>query len=435
MSESIQNIQTTKYSARFWLMMSVFLALFILRNLVGISFPVVVFLLWVAVMAVCLEEHEIKAVVVSFIPLFPAFQNKYATLVCLAVLMVKCYKQIKIRPVIFSGVCLLFWELFHHEIGNFSFVDCFASFVELFFIMMIICIEPKKRADICQLSRVLAIASLVSFTILFFNTLEAENIKFYDLLNAGFRLGTVEEVEVIGYQFSYNANELGFICNLTIALLFANLYHKKGNIWDVLMIIFMLFVGALTISRTFLLLFAGTVFLFILLKDASISKKIRNGVFLIAIVAVGLLLLYLLYPNIIMNYIARFSEKDVTGGRTYLFEFYNQFIFSSPNRLFFGIGMQEIAEKVYLFEHVNVQVPHNGYQEILVAWGIPGFLMLAILVIGLIRIANKRRRSGKMVWIQYLPLLLLLINIMGGQFFTHSFKMLTLYLAYECIIS
>ncbi len=435
MIESIQNTQATKYSTKFWLMMAIFYAMFIVRNIIGISFSVIIFLLWICVMAVCFEEHEIKALVVSFIPLIPGFQNKYATLICLALIAVKCYKQIKILPVAFSGVFLLFWELFHHGIGNFSFVDCFAVFVEMLFVMVLMCLEPKKRTDICQLSRVLAISCVVSFTILFVNTYSAANINFLDLLSSGFRLGTTEDIEVQGYQFFYNANELGFICNLAIASLLVNFHRKKGNIWDLLMIAFLAFIGALSISRTFLLLLIGTFFLYVIFNNQSISKRIRNSFSLVAIVTIGLLLIYAIFPDIIMNYIARFSEKDVTGGRTYLFSFYNDFIFSSADRLFFGIGLQKMAEKVYLFEHVMVNVPHNGYQEILVAWGIPGFIVMVIFMMGLIRVANKRKMTVKPVWLQYLPLLLLLINIMAGQFFRHSYKMLALYFAYEMIIS
>ena len=148
----------------------------------------------------------------------------------------------------------------------------------------------------------------------------------------------------------------------------------------------------------------------------------------------AVLLVYIFFPDIIMNYIMRFSAEDVTNGRDFLFSFYNEFVFANPERLFFGIGMQDVAGKIQQMENITVLVPHNGYQEIVVAWGIVGFILMASLMVGVILHANKRSQNKKIVWMHYLPLLLLLVNILAGQFVT-SFRTLSLVFIYEMIAS
>ena len=436
MIESLHKAERpTGYSKKFWLLMSVFYLLFVIRNLIGLSFPVEIFLILVTLMACLFDEEEIVALVVSFIPLYPAFQNKIAILLCLAVLIIKCYRQIKILPFTLAGVLLILWEFFHHNIGTFSFVEGFASFAELIFVMVLACIQRKKTTNMVALSRVYGITCIVCFVILLANTFQVTHMNFFQLLGSGYRLGELKALESLGYQFSYNPNGLGFICNLGIGILLLNFYHKKGNLLDALMIVVMLFIGTLTVSRTFLILFALTVILFIMLQNVDFFKRLRSIFLLFVALGMVLLLIYALFPNIFLNYLERFMVEDVTNGRSYLSDFYNSFIFSSFDRLFFGVGMQDIVGKMRLFENIDILCPHNGYQEIVVAWGIPGLILMGIFMSGIVMSAMKKRATKKIEWTHFMVLLLLLVNIIAGQFFTSSFRMISLVLVYESVKS
>jgi hypothetical protein len=81
-----------------------------------------------------------------------------------------------------------------------------------------------------------------------------------------------------------------------------------------------------------------------------------------------------------------------------------------------------------------VEVPHNGYQEIDVAWGVIGFAIAAVFFTGMFVHATKRGGTTRVKLIHYLPLFLLLVNILAGQFIT-SFKLLSLVYVYEVIAS
>ena len=214
---------TSKYSFKFWLMMAIFYALFFVRNVVGFSFPVILYLAWIGVMMLTFDELEIKALLVSFIPLYPAFQYKYALMLCIAIYIIRFFRQAKIALVIFPGIFLMVWELLHHNIGIFSFWDYVRNFIEILCIMTIVCIVPKKQGDACQLSRVLGLSSVVAFSILLITTLQTRQITIFELIESSFRLGNLNE-ELTEFKFVYNANGLGYLCNLAIGGLLINFY-------------------------------------------------------------------------------------------------------------------------------------------------------------------------------------------------------------------
>ena len=104
----------------FWSMLSVFYALFVVRNLLSLEFPISLYLVWIAVMALAFNDTETKALIISFIPLVPGFQSKYAVLVCMVLLIVKYGKRLRIPSFIVILPLLMFWELLHLDSTFFS---------------------------------------------------------------------------------------------------------------------------------------------------------------------------------------------------------------------------------------------------------------------------------------------------------------------------
>lgn len=416
------------HSKKFWPMLVAFYALFFIRNLLSVEFPVVLYLVWVAIMAFSFDDTEIKALLISFIPLAPGFQSKYAILVCMIILLIRYGKQIKLPLFVFIVPFLMFWEFLHLGDGFSSTAEYLSGFAPIMCMVIIVSL-PDKEENTAFFTRVLAISAVVGSVIVIANTVREYNQSLLSMIQEGFRLGEVEEAE--DYLIVYNANGLGYLCNLGIVGLLINVYFKKANKLDYLVMVVLAVVGCLTVSRTFLLCFAGTMVAFVLLQERSFSQKAKT----FAASAVSLILAFVVLkiaaPEIIDNYVERFNADDVTGGREYLFEYYNKFITSSPSRLWYGIGIQNISEKVLHFEGVVVNVPHNGYQQMIVGWGIIGLVLMMSFVLCLILHARKKNRHAPLMC--YLPLILLLINILGGQFVTSGIKMLSLYYIYLMI--
>jgi len=406
----------------FWPMMAVFYALFLIRNVFSVEFPVSLYLIWIAVMSLVFNDTEIKALIISFIPLVPGFQSKYAVLVCMILLLLKYCKRLKIPQFVLIVPLLMFWEYLHLSIGYSSVAEYLSGFAPLMCLAVIVSL-PSKHEDISFFSRVLALSLTVGCAILLANTVLESHQSLLSLIQEGFRFGALEEAE--GHQIVYNANGLGFLCNMVIVGLLINVYFKRAKKIDYFLMTFAVVVGCLTVSRTFLLCLAGTILLYVFLQEKSTARKMKIFVSLSVIIFVCVLALKITVPGIIENYVERFSADDITGGRADLQAFYNDFITSSPKYFWYGIGVQNIDLKIRYLKGVLVEdVPHNGYQQMILAWGVVGLFLMMIFIFFLVLYARKKNTKASIMC--YLPLILLLINILAGQFITSGMKLLSL---------
>lgn len=412
----------------FWPMMAIFYALFVIRDVFSVEFPVSIYLIWVAVMAFAFNDTEIKALIISFIPLAPGFQSKYAALVCMIFLLIKYHKKLRVPMFLFLLPSLMFWELLHMGDGFSTIPEYLAGFAPLLCLAVVVSL-PKKQEDISFFTRVLAITLTVSILVLIANMVFGSHGSLVSLIQEGFRLGNIEEAE--NYQISYNVNELGFMCNIAIAGLLSNIYFKSARKSDYVLVAFLILIGCLTVSRAFLLCLAGTIVLYVILQKTTFTHKVKVFAFALLLILASFIILEMVAPSIIDNYVARFSVDDITSGRTYLLEFYNDFITSSFERFFYGIGVQNIKQKMWYLEGVKVNVPHNGYQQMIVAWGVVGLLLMILFIIYLV--LHARKQNPRLQFMCYLPLFLLLINIMAGQFVTSGTKLFSLMFIYLMI--
>ena len=410
---------------KFWPMLAGFYALFILRNAFSVGFPVFVYLVWIAVMASAFNETEIKALIVSFIPLAPGFQSKYAALVCMLILLIKYGRKMKMPVFLITIPFLMFWEFLHLGGEYSSTAEFLSGFAPLLCLAVVVSL-PSKHEDTSFFSRVLAVSLVVGGLLMIANTAKGGQQSIISLIRDGVRLGTVEESE--NYQITYNANGLGFLCNLSVAGVLTNIYFKRSKKMDYFLMAFAIVLGCLTVSRTFLLCLVGTFILYGFLQEKTVAQKLKTFFMIAGLLFLAIVVLNMVEPRIVENYIERFNVEDVTSGRNYLFDFYNDFITSSPERFWYGIGIQKINLKVQRLIGVCANVPHNGYQQMAVAWGVVGLFAMMFFVLCLV--LRARKKNPRVSLMCYLPLALLLVNIMAGQFVTSGTKLFSLIYIY-----
>jgi ABC-type multidrug transport system fused ATPase/permease subunit len=225
-----------------------------------------------------------------------------------------------------------------------------------------------------------------------------------------------------------NPNALGIMCVLSISGLMQLLLTRKGRPTDIIMAMTMAICGALTTSRTFLLLFVIMVVLFWLGQGGGIGQKLR---FLLLIAMVGIAIITILnvfFPVAIENFAKRLSAADITGGRASLFTDYNQFLLECPDVLIFGVGTADFAYKVVTRYAVSFNVPHNGIQEAFVAWGLVGVAVLVSFLCAMLW--NGRKAARQQSLLNYIPLVLLLAKIQAGQMLTSYYTMLAFVYCY-----
>lgn len=412
--------------------MSIMILLIAIRNLSEIDFPIAIFLCIGAVIAFLCSKDEIIAAAIACIPLSPSFQYKYFIMILLIGHFFRFNKRIYLSKYILPVFLMAAWELLHSFIGVFSINEYIRGFVELIFLVYLFC-QTDNEYDYKLITRTLAICTIAMCSIMMYMKLQETDFNIEAIFaNGMYRFGRMSDIGIKN-KLSYNQNQLGQICNLSVICLLRLLFEKRGNLFDIIMIIIISMFGFTTMSRAFLACYIVIMVSYAFLTGNNIKRSLLN-VFLISMLCILIFWILKNYmPFVIENFRGRFEVKDVTGGRTDLFEYYNKFLISEPWHLLFGVGVQDINDKVAVIMGSWENVPHNGIQEILLAWGIPGLIMFIWLLVNMIK-RSKISKTRRTI-LNYLPALIILFYTQSGQLITSSTELIGLSLAYISLIN
>ncbi len=383
-----------------------------LNNFTTLQVPALPFLMVLFIVAIFCDRTEIFALIACCVPFSVGFQYKFGILICLAVYLVKYFKDIKFRwPVIISFAVLIVWELLHVVIGGEPFYAFLRSVCELILIFFIAIIS-LKYVDYVFIIRVFAVACFGIMVILFIEQLSQNDFVFEDIFYRKFRFGqNYEAKDEFGLVF--NPNMLGFICSFCISVILQLIISKKANVLDFSLLIPFVFFGVMTMSRAFLLCLAVIILMFLFAGKISVKKKLIRAGIVAGALAVIAFLVFLLMPSVVEKFIGRFETDDISNGRIDLFVFYTKHIFSSFKNAMFGIGLQNVGGKLQTLYPDAYEVCHHGLQQIVIAWGIPGFIVFAIFTYYIIRNSLKK---VKFSILNFMPMLLILVDIQLSQF-------------------
>ena len=225
-----------------------------------------------------------------------------------------------------------------------------------------------------------------------------------------------------------NPNTLGVICVLATTGLLQLRTVGRGNGQDVFLAIILLVFGTLTSSRTYLACLAIMVVLLLFSQQGSYQRKFRFLLGITITILISLALLYLIFPNLLKFYAGRFLEDDITTGRNDTFLRYMKFILSSPRNALFGVGYQNFSYLLVDKYCVSIHVPHNGIQEVALAWGFPGLIVFSLFLLMLL--LRSRVFCEKQMLLNYVPFLILMAKVQAGQLVRSSYTMLAFVYAY-----
>lgn len=216
-------------------------------------------------------------------------------------------------------------------------------------------------------------------------------------------LFTVEE-DATNQFFSENPTTIAIYSIAVIAiLLFGKGSLQMNNTLYWLSLVISITAGAMTISRTWVLCLALVLLLFVF------SKK--NKMILYGGIVVCLGLIYFSYfgdSQLSFLFKARMYDENMStvGGRTDIFSFYHQQMFSNPKYLPFGVG-------AYCYSEVfNADSPHNAIQQIFVSYGFAGLLLFLIYSLRYSRL--NRTRNAPFVY--HIPFLVVFLFLQSTQF-------------------
>lgn len=411
------------------------LAMFVLmvaRYLLKIDVPVIAFLALTLLPAWFGSKSEQLAMVASCIPLSVAFQYKYALLILSVAIMIRNRWKLNRSGALLIIMAMAIWEWWHAFYGRFSYVEYLRDFAELILLGLVVSIDLYD-VDYKLVLRSLSISVVgvcVIMLVMQLQQFDFDLIAVFARSAHSFRFGQ-SNMEATDYALNFNANNLGFICNLStcgMLLLAARREHTRMDVvWAVSSTIFAL----MTLSRAAILCLVIVFVAYLFMSEGRALQRVLSGIGGILIAVMAILLIWAFVPSVFENIQERFQRSDVSNGRTNLFLYYGKFMLSSAAYFFAGIGMQNIFDKVSPYFPVH-DVPHMGMQEVWVAWGLVGVVMVLILLWRIVT-GSKQYAQGKRKVYQFMPLALTLVFTTSGQFLTSSRALMALSIAYVCM--
>ncbi|WP_353419485.1 O-antigen ligase family protein [Staphylococcus delphini] len=223
-----------------------------------------------------------------------------------------------------------------------------------------------------------------------------------------------------------NPNTIGKYAALIISvylILFS--YNKiRLNLLNIILLLYTMLIGFLTLSRTFLLLMFIILFIYMLI-NFRMKNKFMN-VFLLFFIFIGSLIIFM-NDNLRKSIYNRiFETDDISGSRLLIYNQYIGVIRGNTEVLLVGTGMQDYSSKFTQYNNQIYQSAHNVFLEIISIWGIIGLAVIVLFIAFLILESNiKKVRSNTKKILILLPLLTILISAQFGQYFIsyyHTFS-------------
>lgn len=318
-------------------------------------------------------------------------------------------------------ICLLVLELFLGiRFAPFDF-NSFLRFSIIFLFSFLFMLDCKGDYEYLRIVRFYLIGYIVAIMVLLGQLVSAYSIS--GLLSAGIRLGDVNGFVVstaeASMQISFNPNYLGelSILAMMIGIFCFKTTKKKQFLFISLMSVL---IGALTQSRAFLIVFFLALFVLMFSSFFSLKEKIR----LIILLCIVFLNFILFFEEYFISIIRRWNVTDISNGRTGITEGYFYELCKSLDRFLFGVGLQNYQAKYDFYWSA-----HNATQEVLLAWGFLGLLVVTGIMISIFY--NAKNNNKNMHAIQTAPFILCLIYMQSGQGFSIFPNMLQLMVAYS----
>ena len=234
-----------------------------------------------------------------------------------------------------------------------------------------------------------------------------------------FRFGSTQMEELEGMKLTLNANSLAYysITGMCCGALLIEGKQGKELARYVLLLILAAIVGFLTVSRSWLLVTALCLFLYVISKVKH-PERFLGLVLILSVAAMVIIWILGKSEELATAFVERFNPDRIESDshRGQIFMGYMRIFFSDIRIVLTGSG-------VACFRSVlgYAGAMHNGTQQILVCLGLFGFV---IFMAGLCKPVLSLRRQGKREMVYWLPLIGVVMFVQTIQFLNPTMLML-----------
>ena len=396
-------------------------ALLIVRDVAGVGFSKYILFAYVVAVMVPVAYETAVYMTCFILPLVCGLPGTYV-MPCILVLLVLKRGGVNLRQLLFIAliaVMELVAALWYPR-QNLALIVQYVSFAGV----MLFLIHDKRELDYLRCVRLYLFGVVLLCGVIITVGLQTAPKNWMDLFAKGwFRFGETQREETEGMSLILNANSMAYYSITGIAC--GILCAEKSKGWRrfiyIIVVVFLLAAGFLTVSRSWLLIAAGCLALYFL-------SKLRSWKQLVPVVLVGgaLVVIGILWlndnPYLLQAFETRMEDDTVStgGSRTVIFEQYMEYWVSDLRVFWLGVGVSQGNAVVNQSWDV-LGAMHNGLQQILVYCGLVGFVVymaaLGIPVFGALK--GKKQKL-----INWLPLIGWVVFVQVIQFLNPCMLML-----------
>lgn len=307
-------------------------------------------------------------------------------------------------------------EVFSSIYGHFDIFN-FIRFIFYFAFMIIVLSDDSSNYNGKVIINCFIIGFIVAVICLIGQLLSKFSLN--QILSLETRLGDTVALTGVKTQNDhvfFNSNDLGVLCSITCLLSLIMLKNKKNPFYFV-PIFLSAIICIMTMSKTGIITYLVAILLFFIFSGDNIYKHIRNIVLGTIFLIFVIYLVYNLIPSSFDGLINRFKADDISSGRNDIIIAYFQNMIDNPFRYILGVGLNEynlIVKAIFMYG--TFLSCHNAIQEILVTWGIVGFITTCCLFAFFIK--TWKNKYKPVLFIQWCPLLIIFLGLQAGQGFS-----------------
>lgn len=368
--------------------------------------------------------QNIINVICFMIPMLNGLPGNWILLVAICILIFKDFK--------FSLVNLLFPLLvavaeMTHALINQKYIFPIGDLARylVFLTIVVFLIFNNYNIDYKKSLYYFAFGVITALTLVFITTLQYYPID--TILNGTFRYGFLgQDVVQLDMLLNNNNNNIAYYSVLGFTVFFILMHMEtRYKLVHYILIIATIFFGVLTMSRAFLITAALAIILYYILSVKSWRNLIWHAITSLVFCASIYYIIKWGFPYVYQGFLNRFQEVDISGGRIEILKGYMDFISSNLVYLIFGTGLLSMKE-ITGYE----SAPHNGFQQVLVAYGMIGFLVFLIIVYIIVKYSKNHVSVPN---VAYLPLITMMVFVQSIQLLAPFELMMPMIICSFCI--
>lgn len=372
--------------------------LLIIRDVFGVELSKFIYFAYTVVLFAIAKYRTMVYMLCFILPLVCGLPGTYIMPCALVLLFVKkmqvnAWQLLMLLFVTVMEILASFW----YPDFDLPAIVQYVSFAGVLFFL----IHDKTELDYLQCIKMYMYGVSVLCGVILITGLMMAPSNWLEAFAAGqFRFGETQTEELEGMKLALNANSMAYysITGICCGILLIERIKGKNKLIYICLLTLAVVAGFLTISRSWVLVAVICLGLYIL-NQVKHPKRLLllTGFLVIAFVTIGNL--FDEVSELLEGFVSRFSDGNVAtgGGRFEIFLEYME-IFTTNLRVFFlGAGVTQF--RTTLGCEISM---HNGTQQILVCYGVFGFVCF---VIALVKPALDVLKSVKKSIISWLPLI------------------------------